>query len=154
MTETTHEDARAFLEHLSDQWRQLRADALPELFHEDGRLIHPAMTEFIPREEIPAYFRSRLAVVPDYSLTIDDWAFRGNTLLVEWTFTGTIGGHRPPNFHGVHRFTLRGQKAVEAVAYYDTAAMMTLIQEAIERGDIVPEDLERLTAGQEAARTT
>jgi hypothetical protein len=67
-----------------------------------------------------------------------------------------VHGHdrreRPPDFKGVHRFTLRGDKAVEAVAYYDTARMVTLIQEAIERGDIAAGDGDRLTAGQPHAR--
>ena len=147
---TTTADAERFLAHLARQWERMDPDSLPDLFHEDGRLLHSGMTDPIPREEIPDYFRARLAVVPDYSVRVDRWARSGEQLFVEWTFTGTIGDAEPPDFHGVHRFTLRGDRAVEAVAYYDTARMLALIQEAAARGQISSGEAAQLTAGQDA----
>jgi hypothetical protein len=69
--------------------------------------------------EVPGYIASVQAVMPEIHLEAARWAAAGDDVLIEWTITGTVAG-QAVSWSGADRFTLRGEHAVEGVAYFDT----------------------------------
>jgi SnoaL-like protein len=77
---------------------------------------HPILAEAVPQ-----HIEGLMRAVPDVSLRVLRWASRGEDLFIEWELTGTVGYKRLV-VPGVDRFTLRGGRAAEGVAYFDTGS--------------------------------
>jgi hypothetical protein len=112
--------ARDFVARFADAWREPEPQAFRAFWHDEGRLLHPTMTEPIGADAVPRHIEGVMAAIPDASLRVLRWAIRDEHLFIEWELTGTLDG-APLAVSGVDRFTLRGERAVEGVAYFDTA---------------------------------
>lgn len=66
------------------------------------------------------------ALVPDFRIRVRRWAGRDDFVLVEWTASATWGGEFV-EWGGTDRFTLRGDRAIEGVAYFDTQPLWARI---------------------------
>ncbi len=69
--------------------------------------------------EIPDYLRRVKTLVPDISLRPLRWAQTEDGVLIEWEISGTFRDQQL-SWRGADRFTLRGDRATEGVAYFDT----------------------------------
>lgn len=125
-------DAERFIDRFSKVWKSPEPDEFADLFTSGGTLFHPTMEGPIDAPEIPNYVRRIKALVPDISLSIDNWAARGDVVLVEWTITGTFEGEEIA-WRGADRFTLQGDRAKEGVAYFDTMGLWARLDPSLAR---------------------
>lgn len=134
-------DAAAFVDRFTEIWSDPDPERYRDLWHPDGVLLHPTMREPLPQEGIADYVRRLQSLVPDVSLRVERWAAGDDVVFIEWVLTGTLRGE-PHEVSGVDRFTLRGDRAIEGVAWFDTMPLWTKIDPSMERGEIT----EALTA--------
>jgi ketosteroid isomerase-like protein len=136
----TDHDAEQFVDRFARLWANPDPDGYADLWHRDGLLRHPTMREPLAQERIPDYVRGLKALAPDISLAVDRWAARDDTVLIEWTLTASVDGDQA-TIHGTDRFTLRGDRATEGVAYFDTMPLWARIDPELERAESFEERL-------------
>jgi hypothetical protein len=129
-------DPSSFVRKFSEVWAAPEPDAFAALWHPDGVLLHPTMENAMPQSEIPEYVRQVKAVLPDISLAVRHWAASGDVVLIEFTVTATFRGEAL-SWEGVDRFTLRGDRAIEGIAYFDTAPLWRRLGEGAPQGHIL-----------------
>jgi hypothetical protein len=130
-------DPASFVQRFTRVWSDPEPDDFAELWAEGGVLLHPTMARSIPKEEIPNYLRRLKAVAPDIRLEPRSWAARDDKVFIEWTITATRRGGEQTSWDGVDRFTLQGDRAIEGVAYFDTAPLWARIDPSMDRGDLL-----------------
>jgi ketosteroid isomerase-like protein len=128
----SNEQAQAFVERFAELWEDPDPDGYAALWHDGGVLRHPTMTEDLSQEQIPDYMRRLMAFAPDISLSVERWAADGDALLIEWTLHATYEGE-VVEVPGVDRFTLRGDRATEGVAYFDTMPLWATIDPSLKQ---------------------
>jgi len=126
-------DAERFVERFSKVWAAPEPDEFQALWDEEGTLLHPGMGAPIPHTEIPDYVRRIKKIAPDISLRVDRWAASADFVLIEWTITATLRGE-PIGWSGVDRFTLRGDRAIEGLAYFDSMPLWGKLDPSLQRG--------------------
>lgn len=117
-------DAETFMTRWSTVWRGSDSDPeqYMELLHEGCPLINPLSPT--TREDLPRFFESVLADVPDIRVVPIRWAeTKDGSVLVEWVNTGTLHGS-PMEIRGVDRYTLRDGKASEGYSYFDPRPLL------------------------------
>jgi SnoaL-like domain len=129
-------DAARFVEHWTDVWRELDPDRFPELFHSEGTLYHPTMSRPITSVEEPAYVAGLKQAVEGLKLVPTRWGETEDGVLIEWQLTGTLAD-KPLDLRGADRFTLRGAKAVEGIAYFDTYPIWAALDPEMERDEAI-----------------
>jgi ketosteroid isomerase-like protein len=129
-------DAEHFVKHWVEIWNELNPDRFPELFHPEGTLFHPTMPRPITREEEPGYISGLKEAIPDLKLELTRWGETKDGVLVEWRITGTLADE-PLEVVGADHFTLRGDKAVEGVAYFDTYPIWSRIDSSMKRDQTI-----------------
>lgn len=129
-------DAERFVERFARIWQKPEPDAYADLWHGEGTLLHPGMEAPIPAPEIPDYVRRILRAAPDIRLDVESWAASQDIVLIEWTITTTIAGEER-RWGGADRFTLRGDRAVEGVAYFDTLPLWAAVDPSLQRGELL-----------------
>jgi hypothetical protein len=134
-------DAAGFVERFARMWSAPDPERFGELWDAEGTLHHPSMAEPIPQPMIPDYLRRIQAMLPDISLRVLNWAAGEDFVLIEWEITATFQGE-PMSWRGADRFTLRGDRAIEGVANFDTHPLWIAIDPQLDRGP-----LENVTVG-------
>jgi ketosteroid isomerase-like protein len=125
---TTEEWVRAFIEG----WRAPTdadsfADHFDHLMADDVRLIQPQLPTAVGRQAFREQFaRPVFELVPDLHATVHRWAAHGDTVLIEFTLAGTLGG-RPVSWDCVDRVTLRDGLATERRAYFDPTPLLAAV---------------------------
>ncbi len=114
-------DAERFVELFTRLWAEPDAERFGELFHPDGAFRHPG-GRAVTRDQNADYWRRVLARMPDLVLRPTAWAASGDRVFIEWLASATVGG-RPIEWSGVTRFVLRGDRAVEGAAYFDSTQL-------------------------------
>ena len=112
-------DAETFVTRWSTVWRGPKSD--PELYTELLHVGCPLINPLNPtrRVELPQFFESVLADVPNIRVVPTRWAETNDgSVLIEWINTGTVGGS-PIEIRGVDRCTIRDGKATEGYSYFD-----------------------------------
>ena len=110
--------AREFAEH----FRPLLAD--------DVRLVQPqlpSLTGF--RAFADSFVAPTFALIPDIHGEVERWAASGDTLYIELTLRGTVGG-RPLSFRACDRISLRDGVAVERESYFDPTPLLLAVARA------------------------
>ena len=132
-------DPERFVEKFTRFWSNPQPGEFADLWADRGTLLHPTMDKSIDKSEIPDYVARIKSLAPDITLAPKRWASSGNELFIEWTITVT-----PPDageqmsWDGVDRFTLDGDRAIEGIAYFDTAPIWARMDPTLKReGDIV-----------------
>jgi hypothetical protein len=131
----TDADRGAFVRRFAAVWRSPEPETFAELWADTGTLFHPTMAAPIPHSAIPAYVERIKALVPDISLRVLNWAAIDSGVLIEWEITGSFAGEQLA-WRGADRFALRGDRAVEGVAYFDTHALWARIDPSMDRGPL------------------
>lgn len=138
-------DVERFMENFERVWAAPQPEEFAALWHDDGVLLHPTMDRVIRKDEIPEYIRAIKGIVPDISLKVENWAARGDVVLVEWVISATFGDETI-TWRGADRFTLRGDRAVEGIAYFDTLPLWTVIDPSMKRGHLLDGYVEQAAA--------
>jgi ketosteroid isomerase-like protein len=128
---TAMSDAQTFVENWLRVWRERDGQAYADLLHEDCVFDNP-ITQ-IPRDQLPQFVHSLLAVWPDHRIAATHWAATPDGdlvhVLIEWVATGTLLGS-PIELRGADRYTLRDGKVVDGVAYFDPRPVLERQQAA------------------------
>ena len=135
MTDAHPDAVQRFVDRFTMLWDRPEPDAYASLWHDDGTLLHPGMEAPIPASEIPDYVRRLTKALPDIRLTPLTWAGRGDDVLIEWEITATFKG-RAFSWRGADRFTLRGERAVEGIAYFDTFPIWAAVDPTLRRPEV------------------
>jgi hypothetical protein len=130
-------DPESFVERFTRVWSRPEPDDFADLWAEGGVLLHPTMARAIPKNEIPDYLRRLQVVAPDIRLEPKSWAASGDQVFIEWTITATRRGAETISWSGVDRFTLQGGRAIEGIAYFDTAPLWAGIDPSMDRRDLL-----------------
>ena len=123
-------DAERFMERFTYAWTNRDPNGFLDAFAPDGVVYHPTMSAPKRHEEMHDYFARLFAVAPDVELRVNHWAATGDVVLIEWTMEATYGAERV-GWSGADRFTLRGDRAIEGVAYFDTMRMWQLLNPSL-----------------------
>lgn len=132
----TAPDPGAFIEKFQRMWRDPQPETFVDIFTEDGTLFHPTMERPLGRAEVPEYVTQLKAIAPDISLAVRNWAASDDAVLIEWVITATFDGERV-EIEGADRFTLRGDRAAQGVAYFDTIALWAKVDPTMDRGHLL-----------------
>jgi ketosteroid isomerase-like protein len=98
-----------------------------EMLAPDVRLIQPqlpAVTGLRGFEE--QFVRPLFALIPDVRGEVERWAARGETLYIELTLRGSLGG-RPLTWRVCDRVTLRDGLAVERESYFNPGPLIAAL---------------------------
>ncbi len=72
------------------------------------------------------FVRPLFALIPDVHGEVERWAARDDTLYIEMTLHGTLGG-RPLSWRVCDRVTLRDGVAVERESYFDSLPLLAAV---------------------------
>ena len=125
-----------FVEKFAERWRERDPDRFVDLFHEDGTLLHPGMGRPIGRDQVPGYLRRVFSIVPDVRLDVKAWAANDDTVFIAWSMSASVRGQQV-QWEGADRFTLKGDRAIYGVAYFDTLPLWVAIDPSMKRGDML-----------------
>jgi ketosteroid isomerase-like protein len=123
------EAAERWVRGFADGWR---APTSPEAFAahfepllaEDIRFIQPQLPDLVGYAEFRSGFIAPLfALLGDLRGTVERWAASGDTIYIEVTVHGTLGG-RPIALRACDRVTLRDGVAVERESYLDPIPLL------------------------------
>ena len=93
----------------------------------DVRLIQPQLPTVTGRRGFEEQFvRPLFALIPDVRGEVERWAARGETLYIELTLSGTLGG-RPVSWRVCDRVTLRDGLAIERESYFDPGPLIAAV---------------------------
>ena len=129
-------NAERFVELFTERWREVNPSRFLDLFHPEGRFRHPGSTRMVSRNETPKYWARVKSLIPDIRLEPKAWAAKGDLVFIEWRASGTLQGEAL-EWEGVTRFILRGDRAVEGAAYFDTLPLWAAIDPTMRRGDML-----------------
>ena len=98
-----------------------------EMLAPDVRLIQPQLPTVTGRRGFEEQFvRPLFALIPDVRGEVERWAARGETLYIELTLSGTLGG-RPVSWRVCDRVTLRDGLAIERESYFDPGPLIAAV---------------------------
>jgi ketosteroid isomerase-like protein len=124
--------AEVWVEGFIEGWR---APAGPDEFFEhfrpmvapDVRLIQPQLPTAVGHEAFRRQFVGPIfALLPDIHAEVEDWAARGDTVLIAFTLIATLGG-RPVRWRAVDRIVLRDGVATVRESYFDPTPLLVAV---------------------------
>jgi ketosteroid isomerase-like protein len=93
----------------------------------DVRLIQPQTPTMVGHRAFEDEFVKPLfALIPDLHGEVERWGSRGDTLYIELTLSGTLGG-RPLSWRVCDRVTLRNGVAIERESYLDPSPILAAV---------------------------
>jgi hypothetical protein len=116
--------AEDFVRFFAEGWARPKPDGFVEQFkprmHPQVRLVQPTIPTIHGPDEFERRFRELFDLFPDYLVTVDDWASRGDAVFIWITHSATIGGRRR-SWQGCDRIVLEDGLIRERVAVLDSA---------------------------------
>ena len=116
----------AFVARFSEFWANPRPERMGELLSTDVLLKQPLSAPLQGLAAVEAEFRKILGWLPDLRGDVERWNGAGDTLFIEFRLRATLAG-RAYGWPVVDRFTLRGDKAIERVSYFDSLPLVLRI---------------------------
>jgi ketosteroid isomerase-like protein len=96
----------------------------------DVRLIQPQLPTMVGHRAFEdGFVKPLFALIPDLHGEVERWGSRGDTLYIELTLRGTLGG-RPLSWRVCDRVTLRNGVAVERESYLDPSPILAAVLRA------------------------
>jgi hypothetical protein len=109
-------------------WNAPGPGAWDDLLTEDIELVQPLVPTTHGRRAWDAQINDILKLVPDLQGTVQNWSGHGNTMFIELTLAGTLGGKRV-SWGLVDVLTLTGDRVSKRVSYFDSAPLgMTILR--------------------------
>jgi hypothetical protein len=124
--------AEAWVGEFSEGWRapsgpEQLATHFERVLEPGIRLIQPQLPDLVGFDEFRSGFVAPLfALIPDIRGEVERWAAKGDSLYIEVTMHGTLGG-RPVRFRACDRVALRDGKAVERETYLDPLPLLVAV---------------------------
>jgi SnoaL-like domain len=115
--------AEEFVGFFAEGWAKPKPDGflahfLPRV-HPEGRFTQPSVPTARGPAEFERRFRELFALFPDYLVTVDDWAARGEVAFIRITHMPRGAGG--PSWQGVDRVVIEDGLLRERMAYFDSA---------------------------------
>ena len=123
--------AADWVARFEQKWQNPDPEDLADLMHADTQNLIPPMTKPANRQEVIAFFRSQLALVPGFKIEVVRWAPTGDTVMIEWEATATIG-QRTLTWRGVDRVSLRDGRTYQGQVFWDTRRVAEEIAAAVQ----------------------
>jgi len=115
-----------FVDEFESAWSSRNPDRLVSLLHPEVRLIQPLVSEIRGREAARRSFASLIELIPDLKTEVTGWSGGGDTIFIEFTFSGTAG-KRPVRLHLVDKFTLNDGLALRRESYFDPLPLLRAV---------------------------
>lgn len=112
-----------FVAGFAEFWRRPSPERLGELLADDGVLVQPLAAPMRGLAAARAEFARIFAWLPDLTGEVNRFAGSGDSVFIEFRLRATLAG-RPLAWRAVDRFTLRGEKAIERVSYFDALPLL------------------------------
>ena len=125
-------DGERFLQHYMDVWPKLDDERLLEVMHEEASIHHSGMEAAIRGVDEPDYLRGIKALIPDLSLEVVNSAVGEGVVFIEYALSGTVAG-RAVSWTGIGRFTLKGDRAIDAIGRWDNLDLLAQIDPDVRR---------------------
>lgn len=119
-----------FLTQYTQLWQAPQPRRFADFYHPHGRLLNPDTYRPLRQAEIPGYYAFLLAAIPDLRLHQLSWAGDQHLLYVEWHASGTFAG-KPLQLNLVDRFEFVDGRVIHGQAYFDTAALLSILDPSI-----------------------
>jgi len=117
--------AEDFVRAFAEGWQRPKPDGFLDhfrpRFHPDVLLVQPTLPPARGRAEAESRFRELFTLLPDYVVTVDDWAVAGDVVWIGVTHRTTVG-RRVASWRGVDRVVLEDGLLRERVAFFDSIA--------------------------------
>ena len=114
---------QSFVAGFSDFWSNPSAARLTELLADDVVLRQPLSAPMRGLAAAQAEFGKIFEWLPDLRGRVDGWKGSDDSVFIEFRLQATLAG-RPYEWPLVDRFTLRGNKAIERVSYFDSLPLV------------------------------
>ena len=120
------EEIERFLKTYTNSWTR-NPDKTHRIFHEGGGVQYPGPEEPIQPDVQTSMTDLFHAAAPDTNVRLLDWAEQDDVLFAEWELSCTLDG-RLLKIHGVNRFHLEGDHAVDAAAFVDRLGLLEFFE--------------------------
>lgn len=115
--------AAEFVERFQTWWSAPDPATLGSLLTPDVVLVQPVLPRTVGLEAAQRSFRKLTAALPDLTGSVHRWAADGESVFIEFTLSGTLGG-RPIAWENVDRFIVDADGlASERVNFHDSVAL-------------------------------
>ena len=112
-------EAERFIERVIPWWQRIEPATVQQFFHPEARIRWlPNIRRPITPEQLRGVFERITQALPDVRVDCLLWAARENIVFAELRITASVAGE-PLEWGSLDRFTLRGERAIEQVAYLD-----------------------------------
>lgn len=128
--------AEQFVSRFVHAWARPDSGGFAELWLDDGVFVHPTVASPLRGSEVPKWSERVKAAMPDFTFQADEWASRGDLMLLQWSSTATVGG-QALRWSGVDRFRLRDWSISEEVVYFDTLEIWSALDPAMARPALI-----------------
>jgi len=126
-----------FLIHYAQLWQAPQPRRFADFYHPQGRMLNPGMHRPLRKPEVPGYYAFLLSAIPDLRMEQQAWAGDQQALYVEWQAKGTFVG-KPFQLNVVDRFEFIEGRVIYGQAYFDTVALLRLIDPSIDAVHFAP----------------
>jgi SnoaL-like domain len=125
-------------------WASREPGVMATMCHRDGVLHHPVLSRDIAGDIVPQNNDNTKAVIPDFEWRLRSWASTAETLFLEWTCHGKIGG-QAMSWSGVDVMIVQDGKIREETVYLDTYPLRRALDPSLPDEALV--DAEQLAPG-------
>ena len=119
--------AEDFVRAFAAGWQRPKPDGFLEhflpRFHPEVQLVQPTLPPVNGLAEAERRFRELFALFPDYVVTVDDWAVKGDVVWIGLTHRTSVG-RRSAAWRGVDRIRLEDGLIRERIAFFDSVSIL------------------------------
>ena len=115
--------AEQFVEAFARFWRSPETSELSGVLHDDVRLTAPMMPDTGGLAQAREAFARIFHLLPGMNAEVKRWGAEGANVFIEFTMEARLARDRI-SWTAIDRFTLRGDKAVERVSYFDPTPLV------------------------------
>jgi hypothetical protein len=120
-----------FVQSYEAAWASRDPLAMKPLWHEEGVLHHPILSEPITGKWVPANNHRTKTVVPGFKWSLIRWASADEYLFLEWENGADLGDDRK-TWRGVDRMRMAEDRIIEEIVYFDTFPLRAMTNANIE----------------------
>jgi limonene-1,2-epoxide hydrolase len=128
-------DAERFLERFRAFGRDPSPESYEQLFDpEEGTVLHPGMTEPLPRSQVGKYIAGVLSTLKEFRFEITASCAAGDRVFAEARNSAIVGGERV-EWDSVYSIVLRGDRVLRGRAYFDRIPVLARLAPALPLGE-------------------
>jgi ketosteroid isomerase-like protein len=95
--------------------------------HPDVRLMQPGTRTVVGHRAFRSLFEGLFSLTPDLRADVHRWAPSGDSVYIEFTLSGTVGGRRPVSWPAVDRLVVRDGLLSERRSWFDPGTLFAAI---------------------------